>query len=382
MTPEAALARRVSGDVRSRLLRALLALALVASAAVGVSVGRALLAPGTDSAAARLAEWGRGHGLSAVIDALERVAYSPPRVGGVPVAGPLARPTVGVTPPVGGSGPAGIGPAAAAALPPVPPLAAPALAGEGSWQVLARVRGRPALQVAYLRPDAVHTSYTAALAWMDTSLLRFVLHPGSLEPGGSGWAQPPVLTSGERTSLVGSFNGGFRLDAAHGGFFEAGRTAGQLRTGAASLVLTTDGRAMVGQWGRDVRMGPGIAAVRQNLDLLVDGGVAVPGLDDNVTRRWGATVGNRKYVWRSGVGQTASGALVYAAGDRLSVASLAELLRRAGAVRAMELDINTQWTSYVVYPAERNLLPDMHRSPQRYDTTSTRDFVAVLRRSR
>ena len=50
----------------------------------------------------------------------------------------------------------------------------------------------------------------------------------------------------------------------------------------------------------------------------------------------------------------------------------------------MELDINPQWTSFVTYTAapqvDTNLLPDMQRSARRYDTTSTRDFVAVLRR--
>ncbi len=71
----------------------------------------------------------------------------------------------------------------------------------------------------------------------------------------------------------------------------------------------------------------------------------------------------------------------------MSAATLAELLRRAGSVRAMELDINAEWTSYVLYPTtafptERNLLPDMQRSAKRYDTTGSRDFVAVLRRGR
>jgi len=121
--------------------------------------------------------------------------------------------------------------------------------------------------------------------------------------------------------------------------------------------------------------------VRQNLDLLVDGGRVASGLDRNIQGRWGRTLGNRLYVWRSGIGQTATGALVYVTGNRLSAQTLAELLRRAGSVRAMELDINPEWTSFIAFPAERNLLPDMQRSPRRYDTTSTRDFFTVLRRA-
>ena len=334
-----------------------------------VSVGRALAAPGTDSMAARLAEWARGHGLSRLVDQLERQAYHPPAVGGRPSTGsPLVADPPATAQP-------------AAALLPVPPLVSPALPGEGVWRTESTVDGRPAVQEAFLRPDAVHTAYTAGLAWLDQSVVRFVLHPGTEQPGHGPWTTGPSLTGPDRAGLLAAFNGGFRLDAARGGFYEDGRTVGVLRDGAASLVIDGSGTARVLQWGRDVHMGPDVVAVRQNLDLLVDGGQVVPGLADNTGGKWGATLGNKYFVWRSGVGQTASGALVYAAGNGLSAGSLAELLRRAGAVRAMELDINPEWTSFISYPATTNLLPDMQRSPRRYDTTSTRDFVAMLTRT-
>ena len=353
---------------RPRKWRVLLLVLLAAVLVVAISVGRALAAPGSDSTAARLAEWARGHGLSAVVDRLERATYRAPAVGGIPArTSPLAHATT--APPVSGS------------LPPITALASPALPGEGSWRIVTTVGGKPALQVAYLRPDDLHTSYTAGVAWMDPGLLRFVLHPGIEEPGGGPWPVGSSLTAGERRALVGAFNGGFRLDAARGGFFQGGRTVGALRIGAASFVITNDGRATVGQWGRDIGPGPTVGAVRQNLDLLVDGGHVVPGIADNSNGRWGQTLGNKLYVWRSGIGQTTSGALVYVAGNRLSASTLAELLRRAGSIRAMELDINPEWTSFVTFPTETNLLPDMQRSPRRYDTTSTRDFFAVLRRS-
>lgn len=351
---------------RKSALRVVALALAVGLVALGLSVGSALTAPGTDSTAARLAEWARGHGLSSLVDRLERVKYRPPAVGGTP---PTNSPLLSLRPAVDHS------------LTPIAPLASPPLPGEGTWHVLASQDGHPLLQVAYLRPDAQHTSYTAAVAWMDTSRLRFVLHPGIQEPGGGHWPVRPLITAAERPSLVAAFNGGFRLDAARGGFFEGGRTSRHLRDGAASLVISTDGTASVGVWGRDVKAGPRIAAVRQNLDLLVDGGRVQPGLDSNYQNRWGHTLGNRLYVWRSGIGQTASGALVYVAGNRLSAHSLAELLRRAGSVRAMELDINPEWTSFITYPVEKNLLPDMQRSPHRYDTTSTRDFFTVLRRT-
>ena len=49
-------------------------------------------------------------------------------------------------------------------------------------------------------------------------------------------------------------------------------------------------------------------------------------------------------------GIDAQGNLIYVASDGLSVRTLAELLKRAGAVRAMELDINYPWVSFNVFP--------------------------------
>jgi len=349
---------------RRGIARAVAVVVAVLLVLVGVSVTRSLTAAGTDSAGARLAEWARGHGLSTVVDKAERATYRGPKVGGAPPGTSPLR-SVAATPP--------------STLAPLRPFATPALPGEGSWHVLASSGGAPVLQVAYLRPDATHTSYTAAVAWMDTSRLRFTLHPGTQEPGHGPWPVSSSISAGERPSLLAAFNGGFRMDAARGGWLEGGRTVGHLRVGAASLVILPNGHATVGQWGRDVGPGTGATAVRQNLDLLVDHGAPAAGLAGNSRGKWGKTVGNRLYVWRSGVGVTSAGGLVYVSGDRLSATTLAALLARAGCVRAMELDINRSWTSFVVYrgSSERNLLPDMRRSPQRYDTTSTRDFVTV-----
>jgi hypothetical protein len=54
----------------------------------------------------------------------------------------------------------------------------------------------------------------------------------------------------------------------------------------------------------------------------------------------------------------------------------------AGAVRAVELDINTYWTNFITYRAPgaagaANLLASMDRSPQRYLTPDDRDFFVV-----
>lgn len=224
---------------------------------------------------------------------------------------------------------------------------------------------------------------------MDTKLLKAQLYSGSFIPGGGPYADSAPIKPAAAATLVAAFNSGFQMSSANGGYYTEGRTIVPLRNGAASMVITKEGVPTVAQWGRDATMSPDIASVRQNLDLLVDGGKPVPGLNASDTTRWGATLGDQIYVWRSGVGVTAGGALVYVGGPGLNITTLADLLVRAGAVRAMELDINTDWVHFASYnPGPQggaasatngtDLLPGMVGTPSRYFTTWwSRDFVTM-----
>jgi hypothetical protein len=123
-----------------------------------------------------------------------------------------------------------------------------------------------------------------------------------------------------------------------------------------------------------------VVFARQDLPLIVNHGHVNPNLSDGP--EWGATLGNKVYVWRSAVGIDRHGNLIYAAAPDQTVGSLARVMVHAGAVRAMELDINAYWPSFITYrfPGARhpaNLLADMVRSPLRYLTPDDRDFFAV-----
>jgi hypothetical protein len=179
------------------------------------------------------------------------------------------------------------------------------------------------------------------------------------------------------------------MDNANGGYYTAGRTEIPLRNGAASFVVYRNGSANIVAWGNSVTLNHSIVSVRQNLDLLVSNGRPVPGLEANDTTKWGFTLGNAVYVWRSGVGITANGALVYVGGPGLNITDLANLLIRAGAVRAMELDINTDWVNFSSYKPSTpgglasptngtELLPSMTGTPARYfETWWARDFITM-----
>ena len=377
--------------IRVRRIAASIALLLVGLMIwTGVSLGSAALNPamGT-SVSARIAEWAREHGGASAVNWIENEWYShhaPPK-GGKPPAGAIRRPKH--LPQVVVSGPAHLSPPT-----PIPTPASPAIPGEGQWVAAGRrVDGIPTMYETTLRPDAVHTSYVVGAAWMDTKLLRATLYSGSIIPGGGPFTHTAPIARSASTSLVAAFNAGFLMSGARGGYYTDGRTIIPLRTGAASFVVYTDGTVAIGAWGSQVSMTSGVASVRQNLDLVVDNGKPVPGLDAADTTQWGATLGDQVYVWRSGVGITADGALVYVGGPGLNIVDLADLLARAGAVRAMELDINTDWVNFSVYtpsnpfgPATPSngteLLPAMSGSAGRYfEPWWARDFITMSSRA-
>ena len=356
---------------------------------LGWSMGHALTAPGGGTVSERMAEWARDHYLGPLVTLGEWIAYEPPKVGGKPSFA-LTAPDSGQVPPDNpAAAKASLGRQVAAAFP--ARLASPArkpLPGEGVWRVLGSVNGIPAMFGTYLRPDSVHTSYAEGIVSMDQRLVRFQLHPGAEDPGPGNWKTPAMIPPGSRTGLMATFNGGFKIASAGGGFYLNGAAKGTLQRGAASMVYYRDGRVQIGSWGTDVHMTPQVKGVRQNLRLIVDHGRVPASVNVNVQTNWGATLGGGEFVWRSGVGITADGRIIFVYGPALNVRDLAGLLQRAGAVRAMQLDINPDWMSFMYYKSARhpadptpvNLLPDQVQPAQRFYSLSSRDFTAVFAR--
>ena len=267
---------------------------------LAISLGSALTNPALGgSVSARFAEWARENGGASIVNSIENQWYKhhAPKVGGKPPPGAIRTPVT--SPPVTDVA----APPHLTTPAPIQPFASPAIAGEGQWSPAGRlVNGIPAVYVTALRPDAVHTSYVAGVAWMDTKLLKASLYSGSQIPGGGPYANSAPIQPAAAQHLVAAFNSGFLMSNADGGYYTEGKVVVPLRTGAASFVVYRDGTATVGQWGSDVTMTSNVMSVRQNLNLLVDNGQPVPGLNANDTTQWGFTLGNAVYVWRSGGG--------------------------------------------------------------------------------
>jgi hypothetical protein len=336
----------------------------------------------------RTVEWLRGNGARGLVDRVENLYYSltAPSKGGPPLK---ALPTQ--------SGAVALTPAQIPQIrfhlpqvrhyrpPNIAPVIHPALPGEGAWHsTFAGGGSHPPVLITSFRPEPDYPHLVAGVAWIDHTRTSVVLYPGISEPAVTMPSRGPgEVPPTSRSSLVATFNSAFKLQDSGGGFAYNGHTYAPMRPNTATILRYLSGRVDVISWhgGHDVPAN--VVYARQNLPLIVNAGRPNPNLSDGP--EWGATLGNAIMVWRSAVGVDRHGNLIYAAANDQTVSSLAAIMIRAGAVRAMELDINTYWTSFITYrdasargPA--NLLADMDRAPTRYLTPDDRDFFAVYLR--
>ncbi len=327
-------------------------------------------------------EWLRSHGGNPIVTQIENWYYTleAPEKGGPTLT---SLPQVGVGAAAAKPGAESPGSEAAAYRPPdVKPLIHPALPGEGVWEKAgAKVGPQPPALLTTFRSDPEYPQFVAGVAWLDAGRTELAYVPGTAEPPepladrGSGEVPP-----GMRKRLVATFNGGFPLETSNAGLIYRGKVKETMVNGIATVVGYRGGGYDIVRWNHGASVPRNVWFAKQNLPLIIDEGKLNPNLSDGP--EWGETVNNAVRVWRSGLGIDAHGNLMYAAANYQTVESLAKVLQRAGAVRAIELDINEDWTSFISYrrPGARepaNLLPEMFRSPERYLVPDERDFFAV-----
>ncbi|MFN8215083.1 MAG: phosphodiester glycosidase family protein [Solirubrobacterales bacterium] len=357
-----------------RLRRVVLLASTICLIPAAISWLGALGGPRNVGLAVSTVEWIRSNGGNPLVSEVENVYYTlaAPSKGG---------PTLTYLPRVGVEG--GEAQASAGAYRPAPikPLIHPALKGEGEWHAAEASPGpNPPVLVTTFRSDPEYPQFVAGVAWIDHTQTHLSYVPGLAEPPeishrGSGEV-PPSL----RDRLVATFNGGFPLETSNAGLIYRGKVVEAMVDGVATLVEYRGGRTDIVRWSPAQDAAHNIWFAKQNLPPIIDEGKLNPNLSDGP--EWGETVNNAVRVWRSGLGVDRHGNLIYAAANYQTVGSLAEILKRAGAVRAMELDINEDWTSFITYRhpgavEPSNLLPEMFRSPERYLTPDERDFFAV-----
>jgi hypothetical protein len=336
----------------------------------------------------RTVEWVRANHGNWLVDTAERYYYGwkAPAKGGPQLE---SLPAVGVASDTSRGTSAAHstthGPTQVTAWPPrIRPVFAHPLPGEGIWRRTGPlVDGRPPVLVTTFRTERDYPRIVAYVAWFDHTRTALAFYPGRYEPPSAPVRGPMSVPTGQRWRLFATFNGGFVYTDGGNGSSIDGRSYEPLKDGLATLIGYRNGRVDIEPWrgGRNARAG--VAFTRQSLPLIIRDGRLSPALNDST--QWGYTLGNAVRVWRTGVGIDRRGNLIYAAADDQTVITLARILQRAGAVRAMQFDINPEWPSLITYSHRHGLdpvkvVPNVQQSATRYLVPDDRDFFAVYKR--
>jgi hypothetical protein len=375
--------RRVAAAKRRRR-RLLLLIAIVP---VGVllwaivSYATWMVKPTSMSFGARSVEWVRAEVPfgNTIVDDIEHVYYTAkaPKKGG---PAPKRLPAIGLSQVPNKK--------QTAAWPPrIKPVFAHPLPGEGAWKPTGPpVDGGPPVLVSTFRPEAEYPQLLAYVAWFDPARAAIAYYPGRYEPPNAAVRGPMMVPDGQRWRLLATFNGGFTYEDGENGSAIDGRVNEPLKDGKATLVGYQDGRVQIVKWSGGPKPGADVAWARQSLAPIVWDGRLNPTLnEDPNSPEWGFTLGGAVRVWRTGVGVDRRGDVIFMAAEGQTVISLAKALRHAGAVRAMELDINPDWHTLITYTHSHGLVPRMvepqpNQPDDRYLAADDRDFFAVYKR--
>ena len=383
--------RRARREARRRQLRRRRLIALVVVVLVvlvvppTISYAVYMRQPSSVSWKIRSVEWVRDNHGAWLVNFVERTYYSvtAPKKGG---PGLTALPSVAAD--SGSATPKPSKTAKAVYTPPsVKPAISPALAGEGVWHPVGTAVGDSyPVRVTEFRAEADYPRIVTYAAWIDHTISQLALYPGRVEPPQGSPRGPMMVPDGQRGRLLAVFNSAFKYKDGRGGFFVNGNEYTPLTAGMGTLVGYDDGHVDIIKWPGGSPPG-NVVLARQNLPMIVNNGKANPALDTNGAE-WGWTLGNAVRVWRSGVGVDRHGNLIYVAAPSQSVMSLAGSLIRAGAVRALEFDINTVWPTFNYFrrPGAQSpvkFLPNVqHPGITRYLVPDDRDFFVVYTRDK
>jgi hypothetical protein len=240
----------------------------------------------------------------------------------------------------------------------------------------------------FLRPDSSRSFAVVSVVKLDMTRLTIGSVAGTVEPGGKvgkygpGKVPKAIVQSG---NLVAAFDGGFQYRDGAYGMIVDNTTYLPLKNNLGTLVGYENGNIQIIDYtGQD--LGSNISFVRQNGPMLIKGGDIVVANPDS-TETWGRVVGSDMYTWRSGIGITQNGQLLFAAGNDLSPQTLAQALQLAGAVNAIQLDINPHWVRFNIFESNGNgtynstpLNKDMADGSKEYLNGYQKDFFYIYKK--
>lgn len=237
-------------------------------------------------------------------------------------------------------------------LPPTHLLVPNPIDGEGSWSIAGLPTTADDLLMArtFIRIDNSRPYANVTALVIDSRRIQLHMVGGAETADMGGGKGPGRVPDADIPSLLAVFNGGFQFSHADWGMYMDGIEYKPLKPGYATVAVFKDGSIKMGTWGQGdlTTRTDNMVAVRQNAMLLVDNGEVtneVKNTEANV-ELWGkiTSTSSSFITYRSAIGLDKDGNLIIANGSALSALDLARGLWAAGAVVAMQLDINQVWT--------------------------------------
>lgn len=273
-----------------------------------------------------------------------------------------------------------------------PPFERSAAAEDGRWKPFGEARGRdgkPLFYTTVIHPHEASRFITLTVVAIDLTRTRLGFLPGVDDVGKTPVPfAPGLVPENERAALVAVFNGGFMPKHGRWGMRVGETTILPPREPGCTVALFDDG-VRIRSWPALAARDAEIRALRQTPPCLLEQGAVHPNLLAGRDKAWAGQTPGIVTRRRSAIGITEDGrTLFYAIGVETPAKLLATGLAAVGAHDAAQLDINWNWTRFLLFgPTEDGklgvtaTLAEVEHGKRDYvGRASERDFFYVLRR--
>lgn len=300
------------------------------------------------------------------------------------------------------SAPAPAPAASAPAFPPPafePPHAKSAAPGDGQWARVGdaalreRAADAPVMYKTVVHPHPTSRFMSLTVAALDLSRLELAWLPGTGDvdvkkvPAGFTLGLVPPE---QQDRLIAVFNGGFQPQHGRWGLSVGTFEIQPPKPHGCTIVVLSDGNVRIQTWSALREAAAQYRVVRQTPPCLLESGSLHAELTRGNEKPWGGNTADVVTRRRSALGIDKSGrVLLYGVGVEVGARLLAEGMRAAGAESAAELDINWNWTRFLLYGTDvdgalkvsSTLIPEMvHGKTSYVQRAIDRDFFYLLRK--
>jgi hypothetical protein len=267
----------------------------------------------------------------------------------------------------------------------------PSQKDEGVWKnrPLNIFPNQEVMAYTFVRPDKDRPYAYVTLVKIDTGEVHLSTVAGTKQPGGPVGKPGPgkipqnIISSG---NLIAAFDGGFQYRDGQYGMIVGSTIYLPLKMDLGTLVGYKNGNIKIINYTGQL-LENNVEFIRQNCPILIDNG-SITISDPKNRKLWGRTMTTDIYTWRSGIGIDKNGNIVYAVGNNLVPETLGLALKSAGAVNAIQLDINPFWVRFNIFNSlgggkysTSTLAKNLSNGSKEYLNGYTKDFFYLYKNS-